>query len=136
MVSIITPAILMIRIERLINNISVDDNQNIIKLCRRYIEDFENKKISVSITSQNDTRFIAEDFFEIELLVTMGAMTSAINKLEKLHHKIIKILVNYSIFCNRIMNDKSNEDTIGTLSILPTDCLRDIVDKLQIDYVW
>lgn len=136
MVSVITPAILMIRIERLINNVSVDDNQNIIKLCRRYIEDFGNKKLSVSITSQNDTRFIAEDFFEIELLVTLGAMTSAINKLKKLHHKIIKILVNYSIFCNRIMNDKSNEDTIGTLSILPTDCLRDIVDKLQIDYVW
>lgn len=136
MVSVITPAILMIRIERLINSVSINDAQTAIKLCRKYIEDLENRSITVSIIKQNDARFIAEDIFEIELLITLGAMTCAAEMLAKINNKIIKILVNYNIFRNRLMTDLSNEDTIGTLTMLPKDCLRDIVDKLQVEYVW
>ena len=134
MVSIITPAILMIRLERLVNSVSVNDAQSAIKLCRKYIEDLEN--ISTSIISKNEARVLAEDLFEIELLITLGVMTFASERLKNIYDKIIKILVDYNIFRNRLMNDVLNEDTIGTLAMLPSDCLRDIVDKLQVEYVW
>jgi hypothetical protein len=134
MALIITPAILMIRIERLINKVSVDDSESAITLCRKYIEDLENK--SISIININDARLLAEALFEIELLVTLGLMRCGEELLKTINDKIIKILVDYNIFRNRLMNDVPNEDSIGALAMLPTDCLRDIVDKLQVEYVW
>lgn len=136
MVSVITPAILMIRIERLIHNVLINDAQSAIKLCRRYIEDLENRSISISILTSNDARVIAEDIFEIELLISLGVMSCATERLKRINDKIIKTLLPYNIFRNRLMNEVSNNDTIGTLAMLPNDCLRDIIDKLQVEYVW
>ena len=136
MVSIITPTILMMRMERLVHNVSVNDGQAAIKLCRKYIEDLENRSNSISILKTSDARVIAEEIFEIELLITLGLMTCAEERLKTINNKIIKILVDYNIFRNRLMNDVSDNNTIGTLAMLPSDCLRDIVDKLQVEYVW
>lgn len=136
MVSFITPTILMVRLEKLIKTVSDNDAQSAIKLCRKYIDDLENRSISISIIKPNEAHLIAEDLFEIELLITIGLMNHSTERLKKINNKIIKLLVNYNMIRNRIMNDISNQDTIGTLAMLPIDCLRDIVDKLQVDYVW
>lgn len=136
MLTVITPAIMMIRIERLMNHVSINDTETAIKLCKKYIEDLDNRSISISIIETNDARYIAENLFEIELLITLGVTSCATIMLKIIKNKIIKILVNYNILRNRLMNDSSNVDTIGTLAMLPGDCLRDIVDKLQVDYVW
>lgn len=136
MISFITPTIMMIRLERLINTVSNNNAQSAINLCRKYIEDLENRSISISIIEQNDARFIAEDLFEIELLITLGLMSCSEQRLKKINDKVIKILVDYNMFRNRLMQDTSDVDKIGILSTLPNDCLRIIVDKLQLEYVW
>lgn len=134
MVLVITPAIMMIRLERLISYVLLDDVERSIILCRKYVKDLENKSISNTTTSV--PRQLAEELFEVELLITLEAMTSASIRLKTLNDKIIKMLVNYHIFRNRLINVVSDESTIGTLYVLPTDCLIEIVDKLQIEYIW
>lgn len=134
MVSFITPAIMMIRFDRLIENLSTDKKDSAIKLCRKYIEDFDNK--SITILDREDTNKFSDELFEIELLITLGVYGLAEEQLKTLNEKIIKILANYNMFRNRLMNSESNEESIGTLSYLPNDILQDIVDRLQVDYVW
>lgn len=134
MVAVITPAIVMIRFERLLENISIDKQESAVRLCRKYIDDFDSK--SITILTREDANQFSDELFEIELLITLGVYALAKEQLKALNNKIIKILANYQMFRNRLMNDKSNKDSIGVLSHLPNDILKDLVERLQIDYVW
>lgn len=134
MVSVITPAIMMIRIERIIDSISINNNESAIKLCRKYVDDLKQK--SVSIITEDEAELIAQQLFEIELLIILGLMRCAEEEVKKIHYKIIKLLTNYNILRNRIMSTVSNKHTIGELATLPNDCLENIVERLQVEYVW
>lgn len=133
MVLVITPAIVMIRLEKVLENINVNKPDVAVKLCRKYLDEFEGK--SITVFTREDTNHFADELFEIELLITLGVFEMATVQLQLLNKKIVRILTNYNMVRNRLMsNDMSND--IGSLAALPNDILRDIVDKLQADYVW
>jgi hypothetical protein len=133
MVLVITPAIVMIRLEKVLENINVNKPDVAVKLCRKYLAEFEGK--SITVFTREDTNHFADELFEIELLITLGVFEMATVQLQLLNKKIVRILTNYNMVRNRLMsNDMSND--IGSLAALPNDILRDIVDKLQADYVW
>lgn len=134
MVAVITPAIVMIRFERLLENITFDKQESAVKLCRKYLDDFDNK--SVTVLTREDANRFSDELFEIELLITLGVFQLAKEQLKALNNKIIHILTQYNMFRNRLMNNESKADAIGTLSTLPNDVLHSIVEMLQVDYVW
>lgn len=133
MVSLITPAIVMIRLDTIVNKISINEPDTAVKLCRKYLEDFQDK--TVTVLTREDVNHFADELFEIELLITLGVFNNAREQLQMLNKKIVKILTNYGMVCNRIMNNKISRDN-GSLATLPDDVLREIVDKLQTEYVW
>lgn len=134
MVSVITPAIVMLRMEKIAENISSNNRDGAIKLCQKYVEDFEKK--TTTILTQEEVNHFIDELFEIELLITLGVFIKATNQVQALNKKIVKTLVNYNMFRDRLMHDEPSDETIGSLATLPADVIRDIVDRLQNDYVW
>jgi hypothetical protein len=133
MVSVITPAIVMIRLDTIVNKISINQPDTAVKLCQKYLDDFQDK--TVTVLTREDVNHFSDELFEIELLITLGVFSNAREQLQMLNKKIIKILTNYGMVCNRIMNNQLLRDN-GSLAFLPDDVLREIVDKLQTEYVW
>jgi hypothetical protein len=134
MVSVITPAIVMIRLDTIVDKISINNHEIAVKLCRKYLDDFEAKTITV--LTREDVIYFSDELFEIELLITLGVFNKAREQLQMLKKKVIKILVKYNMLRNRLMSNEASNDTIGSLAELPNDVLYEIVDKLQVEYVW
>lgn len=134
MVHVITPAIVMIRLDTIVDKISINNSETAVKLCRKYLDDFEAK--TVTILTHEDIIYFSDELFEIELLITLGVFNSAKEKVQMLKKSVVKILVKYNMVRNRLMSNVSSKDTIGSLATLPNDLLYEIVDKLQVEYVW
>jgi hypothetical protein len=130
MVSHITPSIMLVRLERLIENVKQDKNAVAVRLCQKYIKEINDKSITIL-----DIK-IVDALFEIELLITLGVNSIALQQLNDIRKDVIKILTNYNIFRNRLMNDTSTPDMIGSLAFLPNDILRNVVHIVQQKYVW
>lgn len=130
----ITPGILLIRLDRLLQFIDIGNLTSAIRMCGKFVEDFDNK--AGGVFKDKEVSYISDSLFEIELLLILNATSSAKDKIDTLRNNIIKTLVNYGVFKDRMMDEEYTEDTIGTLAIIPTDVRRFIVDILQIDYCW
>lgn len=134
MVMFITPAIMLIRLERIIQNITEDKQEVAIRLCQKYVRDISNKPMS--IITRDEAKQIAQELFEIELLITLGIMDSAVEQLNDIRNKVVKTLSQFHMFRNRLMNEDSNIDSVGSLAGLPNNVLHIVADKLQFEYVW
>lgn len=134
MVFAITPGIMMIRLDRLLQNATVEKKDTAVKLCRKYVADLEMRNIT--ILTDKETTKMAQEMFEIELLLLMDVIETAVQQINNIRQQVIKKLVNFSILRNRLSNDGHTKDTIGDLTSLPQDILLVVVDKLQNDYVW
>jgi hypothetical protein len=130
----ITPGILLIRIERLSEFIDAENLTSAIRMCGRFVEDFDNK--AGGVFKEQEIADISSSLLLIELLLVLNATSAAKDMTRNLRDTLIKTLVNYGVFKDRMMNEKSTEDTIGTLAILPNDVMRIVVDNLQMDYCW
>jgi anaerobic ribonucleoside-triphosphate reductase len=133
--SIITPGILIIRMERLLEYISNGNTQAAIRMCKNYSEDIEKK--ACDLFEREQANHISDVLFETELLLMLNASSIAQQKVRTIADLITKPLINYGMIRKRLMNEKnSTEDSIGSLSGLPIDVLRAVVDNLQTQYCW
>lgn len=131
---IITPGILIIRIERLLDLISTGNTQAAIRMCQRYSEDIDKKASSLFERAQ--AIHISDTLFEIELLLMLNVSLPAEKKVRSIANLVTKSLVNYGMIRNRLMDEESTKDNIGSLAMLPNDVLRAVVDNLQSQYCW
>lgn len=131
---IITPGILIIRIERLLEYISNGNIQAAIRMCQKYIEDIDKK--ACSLFEREQANHISDVLFEVQLLLMVNSSSIAQAKVRSVADLITKPLVNYGMVKNRLMNEASTKDNIGTLAILPNDVLRVVIDNLQTQYCW
>lgn len=131
---IITPGILIIRIEKLLDLISTGKTQAAIRMCQRYSEDIDKK--ASSLFEREQAIHISDMLFVIELLLMLNASSQAQIKVRSIANLVTKPLVNYGMIRNRLMNEDSKKDNIGSLAMLPNDVLRVVVDNLQSQYCW
>lgn len=132
--SSITHGILIIRIERLLDYINDGNLEAAVRMCKIYSEELEKK--AGPLFERETAINIADTLFEIELLLMLNASDLAKSKIHNIRDQITKPLVNYAMFRNRLMDDTSSKDSIGTLAMLPQDILRNVVDALQVEYCW
>ena len=130
----ITHGILIIRIERLLEYISIGNTQGAIRMCKKYSEDIE--KNASCLFEREQANNISDVLFEVELLLMLNLTSPAETKVRTIADLITKPLVNYGMIRKRLMNEASTQDNIGTLALLPSDILRAVVGNLQVDYCW
>lgn len=131
---IITPGILIIRIERLLDFISTGNTQAAIRMCQKYSEDIDKK--ACNLFGREQAIHISDVLFETELLLMLNASSHALNNVRSIANLVTKPLINYAMIRNRLMNEESTQDNIGSLAVLPNDVLRAVVDNLQSQYCW
>lgn len=131
---IITPGILIIRIERLLDFINNGNTQGAIRMCKKYSEDIEKK--ACTLFEREQAVHLSDTLFEIELLLMVNATELATKKIRAIATIVTKPLVNYGMVRKRLMCETSTQENIGTLAQLPNDVLRTVVDSLQAQYCW
>lgn len=134
---IITPAIMSIRLERLIENLKRDDIASVMqssRLCKVFAEDFQNSNIS--IFENEDIISMSEQFFQMELYILIGVKHLAIPIALMMYKKICKILTRYAVIVNRLLDTEQTSESVGVLYKLPMDINSIIADKLFNEYCY
>lgn len=134
---IITPAIMSIRLERLIENLKRDDIASVMqssRLCKVFAEDFQNSNIS--IFENEDIISMSEQFFQMELYILIGVKHLAIPIALMMYKKICKILTRYAVMVNRLLDTEQTSESVGVLYKLPMDINSIIADKLFNEYCY
>lgn len=131
----LSPAIISIRLERLIERIQDGEMESSIRLCKVYSEDME--KTYISIMEREEAIKIADDLFQVELLLMLNVTSNALEMVKNLQEMIRIKLINYEIVRKRMLNTEfQNEEKLGALCQLPMDVLRDIADRVHQEYCW
>lgn len=134
---IITPAIMSIRLERLIENLKRDDLASVLqssRLCKVYAEDFQNSNIS--IFENEDIISMSEQFLHMELYILIGVKHLAIPIALMMYKKICKTLTPYAVMVNRLLDTEQTSESVGVLYRLPMDIYSIIADKLFNEYCY
>lgn len=134
---VITPAIMSLRMERLVNTINgdVEDSvQRAIRLCKVYVEEMTVKQ--VSIFSTEDVCMFGEELFQAELYLLMGFPHLALESITIVRSKVQNCLVKYAVMRKRLLENEQSEEFSGTLYHLPRDVRSIIGDKLFEEYCY
>lgn len=132
---IITPAVMSIRLERLIENLKRADIASVMqssRLCKLYAEDFKNSNIS--IFENEDIISMSDEFFQMELYILIGVKHLAIPIALMMYKKICMILTRYAIMAKRLQDYEQTNETVGVLYNLPMNVNSIIADKLFYEY--
>jgi hypothetical protein len=129
----ISPAIMSIRIERLLSKIVEGDKQAAIRLCKVYCEDLEK---TTTIFERCEIVRMGEKLFEIELLIMVDVFDLAIEKVKAFQEMVISKLIMYQVVKKRMLDNRKEDRDIGTLDVLPMDILFKITNSLQDEYCW
>jgi hypothetical protein len=115
--SMITPVIVCIRIERLLDALQKKDKERIVYLCERFLQEFDDKSTAGFDRVEVDT--FKDELQAIMLLAMLDVFS--VSKCSFLHKYTKRHLVIGKGIVSLLQKNNMGEDSLGTFAKLPYD---------------